>query len=228
MRPETAQGIFVNFKDLYYYNGNKLPFAAAQIGQAFRNEVVYVHSFSCSNCWAPTQHLSFPVASFVFLVITLWISDDYPLLFRIMIPFPFWKNVVRSELFQVFQNCYHFNEVTNGGELLFCNDSPLFRYLLGKVFFEFVSSLWLRLSILWIRTTSHIPNLKILLIWSFWCSREKSKCPESHPQRSVLEMQSQRLACSLYFHDKTCKLLFISSVLLYHLWYLVTCYYQWH
>jgi hypothetical protein len=39
MRPETAQGIFVNFKDLYYYNGQKLPFAAAQIGQAFRNEV---------------------------------------------------------------------------------------------------------------------------------------------------------------------------------------------
>lgn len=40
MRPETAQGIFVNFKDLYYYNGKKLPFAAAQIGQAFRNEVI--------------------------------------------------------------------------------------------------------------------------------------------------------------------------------------------
>ncbi|CAM8885652.1 unnamed protein product [Rhodiola kirilowii] len=39
MRPETAQGIFVNFKDLYYYNGKKLPFGAAQIGQAFRNEI---------------------------------------------------------------------------------------------------------------------------------------------------------------------------------------------
>ncbi|KAJ8639704.1 hypothetical protein MRB53_016398 [Persea americana] len=39
MCPETAQGIFVNFKDLYYYNGNKLPYAAAQIGQAFRNEI---------------------------------------------------------------------------------------------------------------------------------------------------------------------------------------------
>ncbi|KAK2973835.1 hypothetical protein RJ640_011763 [Escallonia rubra] len=39
MRPETAQGIFVNFKDLHYYNGSKLPFAAAQIGQAFRNEI---------------------------------------------------------------------------------------------------------------------------------------------------------------------------------------------
>lgn len=39
LRPETAQGIFVNFKDLYYFNGTKLPFAAAQIGQAFRNEI---------------------------------------------------------------------------------------------------------------------------------------------------------------------------------------------
>nr|GMD81006.1 glycine--tRNA ligase, mitochondrial 1-like [Ipomoea batatas] len=29
LRPETAQGIFVNFKDMYYYNGSKLPFAAA-------------------------------------------------------------------------------------------------------------------------------------------------------------------------------------------------------
>jgi glycyl-tRNA synthetase len=38
MRPETAQGIFVNFDNLYRYNGEKLPFAAAQIGQAFRNE----------------------------------------------------------------------------------------------------------------------------------------------------------------------------------------------
>lgn len=44
MRPETAQGIFVNFKELYYYNGNKLPFAAAQIGQAFRNEVILLLS----------------------------------------------------------------------------------------------------------------------------------------------------------------------------------------
>jgi len=41
MRPETAQGIFVNFKKLYSSNGPKLPFAAAQIGQAFRNEVYW-------------------------------------------------------------------------------------------------------------------------------------------------------------------------------------------
>lgn len=39
LRPETAQGIFVNFKRLLEYNGGKLPFAAAQIGSAFRNEI---------------------------------------------------------------------------------------------------------------------------------------------------------------------------------------------
>lgn len=39
MRPETAQGIFVNFKRLLEFNHGKLPFAAAQIGTAFRNEI---------------------------------------------------------------------------------------------------------------------------------------------------------------------------------------------
>ena len=39
LRPETAQGIFVNFKRLLEFNGGRLPFAAAQIGQAFRNEI---------------------------------------------------------------------------------------------------------------------------------------------------------------------------------------------
>lgn len=39
MRPETAQGIFVNFKRLFEYNGKKLPFSVAQIGLGFRNEI---------------------------------------------------------------------------------------------------------------------------------------------------------------------------------------------
>lgn len=39
LRPETAQGIFVNFKRLFAFNQEKLPFAAAQIGNAFRNEI---------------------------------------------------------------------------------------------------------------------------------------------------------------------------------------------
>lgn len=39
LRPETAQGIFVQFKRLYEFNNYKLPFAAAQIGTSFRNEI---------------------------------------------------------------------------------------------------------------------------------------------------------------------------------------------
>ena len=39
MRPETAQGIFVNFPRLLEFNGGKLPFAGACIGTAFRNEI---------------------------------------------------------------------------------------------------------------------------------------------------------------------------------------------
>ncbi|XP_046915883.2 glycine--tRNA ligase [Dermatophagoides farinae] len=39
LRPETAQGIFVNFKRLLEFNHRRLPFAAAQVGNAFRNEI---------------------------------------------------------------------------------------------------------------------------------------------------------------------------------------------
>ena len=39
LRPETAQGIFMNFKRLLDFNGGNLPFAVAQIGLAFRNEI---------------------------------------------------------------------------------------------------------------------------------------------------------------------------------------------
>ncbi|XP_065896736.1 glycine--tRNA ligase-like isoform X2 [Dysidea avara] len=39
LRPETSQGIFVNFKRLLEFNNGRLPFGAAQIGHAFRNEV---------------------------------------------------------------------------------------------------------------------------------------------------------------------------------------------
>lgn len=39
LRPETAQGIFVNFKKLLEYNNGRLPFGGAQIGTAFRNEI---------------------------------------------------------------------------------------------------------------------------------------------------------------------------------------------
>jgi len=38
-RPETAQGIFVNFKNILDTMRPKLPFGIAQIGKAFRNEI---------------------------------------------------------------------------------------------------------------------------------------------------------------------------------------------
>ncbi len=39
MRPETAQGIFVNFSNVLTVSRKKLPFGIAQIGKAFRNEI---------------------------------------------------------------------------------------------------------------------------------------------------------------------------------------------
>ncbi len=39
LRPETAQGIFVNFKNVLDTTHKKLPFGVAQIGKAFRNEI---------------------------------------------------------------------------------------------------------------------------------------------------------------------------------------------
>jgi glycyl-tRNA synthetase (class II) len=39
LRPETAQGMFVNFRRLLEFNQGQLPFAAAQIGNSFRNEI---------------------------------------------------------------------------------------------------------------------------------------------------------------------------------------------
>ena len=39
LRPETAQGIFVNFDNVVTATRRKLPFGIAQIGKAFRNEI---------------------------------------------------------------------------------------------------------------------------------------------------------------------------------------------
>ncbi len=39
LRPETAQGIFVNFKNVMDSSRMKLPFGIAQIGKSFRNEI---------------------------------------------------------------------------------------------------------------------------------------------------------------------------------------------
>ncbi|MBK5097604.1 MAG: glycine--tRNA ligase, partial [Gemmatimonadetes bacterium] len=39
LRPETAQGIFVNFRNVLDSSRQKVPFGIAQVGKAFRNEI---------------------------------------------------------------------------------------------------------------------------------------------------------------------------------------------
>ena len=39
LRPETAQGIFVNFANIQRTTRRKLPFGVCQVGKAFRNEI---------------------------------------------------------------------------------------------------------------------------------------------------------------------------------------------
>ena len=39
LRPETAQGIFVNYSNLYRYNREKLPLGVIQTGRGYRNEI---------------------------------------------------------------------------------------------------------------------------------------------------------------------------------------------
>ena len=39
LRPETAQGMFVNFENVMTTSRKKLPFGIAQVGKSFRNEI---------------------------------------------------------------------------------------------------------------------------------------------------------------------------------------------
>ena len=39
LRPETAQGVFVNFKNVQRSMRKKIPFGIANVGKAFRNEI---------------------------------------------------------------------------------------------------------------------------------------------------------------------------------------------
>ena len=39
LRPETAQGMFINFKNILETSRKKPPFGIAQVGKSFRNEI---------------------------------------------------------------------------------------------------------------------------------------------------------------------------------------------
>ena len=56
LRPETAQSIFVQFKNVLDTSRKKLPFGIAQIGKAFRNEInprnfTFAHASSSRWSW---------------------------------------------------------------------------------------------------------------------------------------------------------------------------------
>ncbi len=63
LRPETAQGIFVNFKNVLDSMSPKMPFGIAQIGKAFRNEI------------APREFL-FRVREFEQMEIEYFVKED--------------------------------------------------------------------------------------------------------------------------------------------------------
>lgn len=63
LRPETAQGIFVNFKNVLDSMHPKMPFGIAQIGKAFRNEI------------APREFL-FRVREFEQMEIEYFVKED--------------------------------------------------------------------------------------------------------------------------------------------------------
>mgnify|MGYP002624087506 FL=1 len=41
LRPETCQGIFIDFKNIVQSNRMKIPFGVAQVGKSFRNEIIF-------------------------------------------------------------------------------------------------------------------------------------------------------------------------------------------
>ena len=49
LRPETAQGIYVNFRNVLQSSRQKIPFGIAQVGKAFRNEIT-TKSFIFRTC----------------------------------------------------------------------------------------------------------------------------------------------------------------------------------
>ena len=92
LRPETAQGIFVNFDKLLKQNNGRMPFAAAQIGHSFRNEIaprgglIRVREFQMAEiehfCKPDVREVEYPKFKYVrnvrmkFLPSEMQIGDD--------------------------------------------------------------------------------------------------------------------------------------------------------
>lgn len=111
LRPETAQGIFLNFKRLLEFNQGKLPFAAAQIGNSFRNEIsprsglirVRYCKFPLSAGGVLAQ-VAPPVCSGVDTKIYYFTSVLYPSVFLIRCPVSHRVHGQRTHLVKVLTN----------------------------------------------------------------------------------------------------------------------------
>ena len=61
LRPETAQGIYVNFKNVVQTSRVKIPFGIAQVGKAFRNEIT-TKNFIFRTCEFEQMEMQFFIA----------------------------------------------------------------------------------------------------------------------------------------------------------------------
>jgi len=89
MRPETAQGIFVNFANILRTSRRKIPFWVAQVGKAFRNEITPGNfifrtrefeqmeiEYFCEPWKDLEEHAKWKQDCMNFLNNTLWIKND--------------------------------------------------------------------------------------------------------------------------------------------------------
>lgn len=89
LRPETAQGIFVNFANIIRSSRRKLPLWVAQIWKAFRNEITPGNfifrtrefeqmeiEYFCSPAEAPAKYLEWKESCMNFIQNTVWIKDE--------------------------------------------------------------------------------------------------------------------------------------------------------
>ncbi len=90
MRPETAQGIFVNFQNVVRTSRKKIPFWVAQIWKAFRNEITPGNfifrtrefeqmeiEYFCEPWTDLELHKEWKEACRKFLIETLWLKEDF-------------------------------------------------------------------------------------------------------------------------------------------------------
>ncbi|CAD5211150.1 unnamed protein product [Bursaphelenchus okinawaensis] len=85
LRPETSQGIFLNFRKLLAYNGQRLPLTVAQVGTVFRNEVSPKHNLfrlreftlcEIEHFYTTSDDIRLKLDKLLDMEFTLWSAED--------------------------------------------------------------------------------------------------------------------------------------------------------